>query len=52
MNLLPIKPLALAAAAALAGCSFIPVHETPAPPVASSWADAGTAAGTPAADLA
>ena len=52
MNLLPIKPLALAAAAALAGCSFIPVHETPAPPVASSWADAGTAAGTPVADLA
>jgi len=36
----------------LAGCSFIPVHERPTPPVAATWADAGTAVGTPATDLA
>ncbi|MBE0548636.1 MAG: TolC family protein, partial [Rubrivivax sp.] len=47
---------AAATAAALAtlmgACSFIPVHERPEPPVATAWADAGTAAGTPATDLA
>jgi len=52
MNVSLSGPLALAAAAALAGCSFIPVHETPPPPVAATWAEAGTAAGTPAAELA
>jgi len=43
---------AMVAALLLAGCSFIPVHERPALPVAASWAEAGTATGTPAADLA
>ena len=52
MNLSPIKTLVLATSAALAGCSFIPVHERPPPPVAAAWAEAGPAHGTPAADLA
>lgn len=52
MHLPPFRPLVLAAAAALVGCSFIPVHETPPPPVAATWADAGPATGIPAADLA
>ena len=47
-----VLAVAVAVAVAVAGCSFIPVHETPAPPVAATWADAGTATGTPAADLA
>jgi multidrug efflux system outer membrane protein len=35
--------LALAAAAVLAGCSFIPTYERPAAPVAAQFPDAGTA---------
>ena len=42
---------AAAAAALLAGCSFIPVYERPAAPVAPAWADAGAAAGIAAAEL-
>jgi multidrug efflux system outer membrane protein len=43
--------LALAAAAFLAGCSFIPTYERPAAPVAAQFPDGGAAAttGTPAA---
>ncbi|MDP2006612.1 MAG: efflux transporter outer membrane subunit [Rubrivivax sp.] len=39
-------------AAALSACSFIPVHERPAAPVAEAFPQAGTATGTPAAALA
>jgi len=38
-------------AAVLAGCSMMPAYERPVPPVAASFPLAGTAAGTPAADL-
>jgi len=41
---------ALAAAAVLAGCSFMPVYERPAAPVATDWPDAAPGA-APAAPL-
>ncbi len=41
-----------AAAAALAGCSFMPAYERPAAPVAASFDTPAAEAGTPAAELA
>jgi NodT family efflux transporter outer membrane factor (OMF) lipoprotein len=39
------------AAAAIAGCSLMPVYERPAPPVAADWPYPASATGTPAAQL-
>lgn len=49
------QPLRLAVAlvltSLLAACSLTPDHVRPEPPVAPAWVDAGSATGTPAADL-
>ncbi|HSM20794.1 MAG TPA: TolC family protein, partial [Rubrivivax sp.] len=42
-------PLALVSL--LAACSLTPEYERPEAPVAPAWVDAGSATGTPAADL-
>ena len=51
----PLLLSAVAAAALLAGCSFIPKYERPAAPVPAAYPAAGAAApataGTPAADI-
>ena len=51
MNPSALKPLVAVTAALLAACSLVPVYERPPAPVAPAWADAGTPAGTAAADL-
>ncbi len=43
--------VSLALAPLLAACSLTPDHQRPEPPVAPAWVDAGSATGTPAADL-
>ena len=51
MNPSALKPLVAVTAALLAACSLVPVYERPPAPVAPAWADAGTTAGTAAAEL-
>ena len=51
-RLQPLRRVAaLVLASLLAACSLTPDHVRPAPPVAPAWVDAGSATGTPAADL-
>ncbi|HYF43166.1 MAG TPA: efflux transporter outer membrane subunit [Ramlibacter sp.] len=51
MNRLPIRRATCAAAVLLCGCSMMPVYERPPAPVPAAFPNAGTQAGTAAAEL-